>query len=160
MKKVLLAVMMLFVSSVVFAAAALVPGVTNPDVTQVNIATTICVPNWTTTIRPPASYTTKLKVIQMKQFGLTGNAADYEEDHLISLELGGHPKDPKNLWPQLWTGTNNAHLKDALEDRLHKLVCSKQITLTEAQQAIANDWVAAYQKYVTINNKLKDNFKK
>jgi len=23
----------------------------------------------------------------------------YEEDHLISLELGGNPRDPKNLWP-------------------------------------------------------------
>jgi hypothetical protein len=29
-------------------------------------------------------------------------AAHYEEDHFISLELGGHPRDPKNLWPEMW----------------------------------------------------------
>jgi len=26
----------------------------------------------------------------------------YEEDHFISLEVGGHPKDPKNLWPEMY----------------------------------------------------------
>lgn len=35
----------------------LTPGVTNPDVTQATIDKTICVPGWTKTIRPPASYT-------------------------------------------------------------------------------------------------------
>src|SRR5216683_2609243 len=28
--------------------------------------------------------------------------AHYEEDHLVSLELGGHPRDPRNLWPERW----------------------------------------------------------
>jgi hypothetical protein len=36
----------------------------------------------------------------MHDMGLVGNPKDYEEDHLISLELGGAPRDPKNLWPQ------------------------------------------------------------
>ena len=26
--------------------------------------------------------------------------SDYQEDHLISLELGGNPTDPRNLWPE------------------------------------------------------------
>jgi len=26
----------------------------------------------------------------------------YEEDRLISLELGGNPRDPKNLWLEMW----------------------------------------------------------
>jgi hypothetical protein len=37
------------------------PGVINPEVTQANIQQTICVKGWTTTIRPPASYTNSLK---------------------------------------------------------------------------------------------------
>src|SRR3954469_26009241 len=44
----------------------LFPGATNPKVTQANIKTTICKSGWTDTIRPPTSYTTALKKVQMK----------------------------------------------------------------------------------------------
>src|SRR5712691_27286 len=74
------------------------PGVANPDVTQNNIDQTICVSGWTKTIRPPVSYTSKLKVDQIKECGYKDKRpGDYEEDHLISLQLGGHPTDPRNL---------------------------------------------------------------
>ena len=39
------------------ADAVRTPGVLNPDVTQANIDSTICVHGWTRTIRPPTSYT-------------------------------------------------------------------------------------------------------
>jgi hypothetical protein len=75
--------------------------------------------------------------------------ADYEEDHLISLEIGGDPKDPKNLWPQpRHTTPYNASVKDTLENTLNNMVCSGQLSLATARQAIATDWVAAYRKYV------------
>jgi hypothetical protein len=102
-----------------FAAAgdlpdpAVTPGAVNPDVTQDNIGETICVSGWTKTIRPPAGYTNKLKLRQMAAAGLGGAPSDYEEDHLISLEIGGNPTNPANLWPQLWNGTWGAHRKDA-----------------------------------------------
>ncbi len=71
-----------------------------------------------------------------------------EIDHLISLELGG-ANTSDNLWPQPYDGNWNAHDKDRLQARLHKLVCTdKTLTLKEAQQAIKADWVAAYKKYV------------
>ncbi len=35
------------------------PGVLNPNVTQANIRSTICSRGWTSTIRPPVSYTTR-----------------------------------------------------------------------------------------------------
>jgi hypothetical protein len=124
------------------------PGAINPDVTQATINQTICVSGWTKTIRPTVSYTNKLKKQQMVELGLTGNPSDYEEDHIISLELGGHPKDPKNLWPELWNGDWGAHKKDVIETRLKTMVCKGQITLAEAQHAIATDWIGAYQKYV------------
>src|SRR5207249_230016 len=38
------------------------PGALNRNVKQRNIKKTICVPNWTDTVRPPTSYTNKLKI--------------------------------------------------------------------------------------------------
>src|SRR5207245_1550254 len=81
-------------------ARAHTPGTLDPDVPQVNIHSTICVPGWTATIRPPPDYTDALKVKQMREYGETGPPSAYEEDHLISLELGGAPRDPRNLWPE------------------------------------------------------------
>ena len=126
------------------------PGAYNPDVTQETIQTTICVPGYSAKIRPPVSYTDKLKSQQIKQYGYSDtNKADYEEDHLIALGVGGHPTDPKNLWPEpRYSTPYNASVKDTLENTLHDLVCSDQVPLDTARRAIATDWVAAYRKYV------------
>src|SRR5437868_10158846 len=75
------------------ADARRTPGVLNPDVAQANIATTICRSGWTRTIRPPTDYTNALKLKQMREYGVGGSPAQYQEDQLISLELGGHPTD-------------------------------------------------------------------
>ena len=71
------------------ADAVRTPGVVNPDVTQETIGSTICRDGWTRTIRPPTSYTSDLKVKQMHEYGVTGSPDEFQEDHLISLELGG-----------------------------------------------------------------------
>lgn len=76
------------------------PGVLNDNVTQDNIKDTICQPGFTKTIRPPTKYTTPLEIELMKSYGFDGNCKDFELDHLISLQLGGHPKAVKNLWPE------------------------------------------------------------
>ena len=77
-------------------------GAINQDITQRNISENICNPHWSTkSERPPARYTTALKIEQLKQLGYGDQStADYEEDHLISLELGGNPTDSSNLWPE------------------------------------------------------------
>ena len=126
------------------------PGAYNPDVTQDTIQTTICVSGYSSRIRPPVSYTDNLKVQQIKQYGYSDtNLADYEEDHLIPLAVGGDPRDPKNLWPQPRNTTPyNASVKDTLEDTLHRMVCAGQVPLDTARQDIARDWIAAYHKYV------------
>jgi hypothetical protein len=116
-------------------------GATNPSVSQQNIQSTICVSGWTSTVRPPAAYTTSLK---RRQLPPATNLSLYEEDHLIPLELGGCPTCEANLWPQPWTGTWNAHVKDHLENELHKRVCAGQMLLRDAQLMIAKDWQAAY----------------
>ena len=68
---------------------------------------------------------------------------------MIALSIGGSPRDPENLWPQLRKGEWNAHMKDALEMKLHRRVCEGRTTLAEAQTAMQTDWIAAYHKYTS-----------
>jgi len=129
--------------------AVATPGAINLAVTQANIASTICTLGFTKKIRPPVTYTTALKKHQLRTapysaYGST-NTKLFEEDHLISLELGGNPTNPKNLWPEPWT---SAREKDKLENALHAMVCAHQITLKDAQSQIATNWYTAYQAYV------------
>jgi hypothetical protein len=71
-----------------------------------------------------------------KEYGITHHVpGTYEIDHLISLELGGS-NDKANLWPESYSGPNNAHDKDKVENALHQQVCSKIITLAEAQMRL------------------------
>lgn len=87
-------------------------------------------------------------------YRLSGNHTGYckilqgcELDHLIPLELGGS-NDIKNLWPEPYNGEWNAHMKDALENKLHYLVCKDVISLPEAQKLISSDWKSAWMKYM------------
>ncbi len=130
---------------------ALTPGALNPAVTQATIGSTICVSGWTATIRPPESFTDALKVKQIGQYGYSDTAtADYEEDHLISLELGGAPADARNLWPEPYTDSlpdgrpTGARTKDTFETKLKDEVCAGTITLAQAQADIGDHWVHAY----------------
>jgi hypothetical protein len=107
------------------------PGVLNPDVTQANIRSTICRRGWTATIRPPTDYTNDLKRRQMRRYGEAGSLSHYQEDHLISLELGGDPTDPRNLWPEPYPRASEV---DRIENELNAEVCSGQLTLEQAQQ--------------------------
>lgn len=127
------------------------PGATNPDITQDNIDETICNHHgWSTkSIRPPTSYTNKIKLQLLKQIGKGKESMHlYELDHLEALTLGGHPTDIKNLWLEPWDGEWNARDKDKLEQRLNKLVCNGTLTLKEAQAAISENWIAAYKKFL------------
>jgi hypothetical protein len=120
------------------------PGATDPRVTQDALTATVCVAGYTKTVRPPASYTDAIKRDQMRAYGLTGSPADYEEDHLIPLALGGHPTDPRNLWPQPRRSIGGrAEDKDAVEDALHRDLCAGRITLADAQRRIVTDWTTA-----------------
>jgi hypothetical protein len=84
-----------------------------------------------------------------REYGLIGvRTRDYEVDHLIPLSIGGS-NDLANLWPESRrTRPWNAGAKDALEERLHELVCFGGLDLRTAQEAIRTDWIAAYRRYV------------
>ncbi len=116
------------------ASWTLTPGVVNPDVTQRTIASTICAHGWTRTIRPATSYTSELKLEQMRSYGVGGSPSRYQEDHLISLELGGHPTDRRNLWPE---SRPRADEVDGIENDLRSRICAGDMTLPEAQRKIS-----------------------
>lgn len=88
--------------------------------------------------RPPVSYTAPRKIQSIKDYGYADtNPADYEYDHLISLELGGDGYDTRNLWAEPHT---SSFAKDKIENLLHARICSGQITPAQAQAEIAGDW--------------------
>ncbi|HYM68014.1 MAG TPA: hypothetical protein VEZ44_00320 [bacterium] len=110
-------------------------GAYNAAVTQANINQTICVRGWTKTVRPPRAYTDQLKRQQIAARHLPGPVGSYEEDHLIPLELGGHPTDPNNLWPE---PLDQAKRKDTLELGLNRAVCAGRMSLADARHKIAD----------------------
>jgi hypothetical protein len=94
-----------------------------------------------------------IKKAVFQEYGMSTAKTDgYQVDYLINPQLGG-TADVRNLWPEPYGPTVwNAHAKDALEDRLRSMVCDNQIDLASAQQEIAQDWIAAYKKYVHAGN--------
>lgn len=117
------------------------PGAKDPQVTQSNIKDTICKSGYTKTVRPPLSVTEKIKKQVMKNYGYTDSPKNYELDHLIPLEIGGAPRDVKNLWPEPSSIKLNFHEKDKFENYLHAQVCSGKMNLFTAQNQIATNWV-------------------
>jgi hypothetical protein len=123
------------------------PGALSPDVTQDTIQSTICVAGYSGRVRPPTSYTSPLERQLLVAYGRPGaSPADFELDHLISLELGGAPRDVANLWPEAYAGDANARQKDVVENYLHAEVCAGRLPLSQAQRMIATDWVSVYHQ--------------
>ena len=139
----------------IYPDAIRTPGAANPQITQSNIKDTICSRHWSTKlVRPPAGYTSRLKRRQLREYGDTvhqiraelinpntgkidtsrcvphsDNMACYEEDHLIPLEDGGDPTDPRNLWPEAYNTRigwviMGARQKDVVEGFVHDEICS------------------------------------
>lgn len=125
------------------------PGVSNPVLSVKEICST----KWGKDHR---FVTAGMKAQVFSLYGLSGNndpsckplknGRHFEIDHLISRELGG-ADDAKNLWPQCYSGLWGASVKDKLENRLHQELCLGNLTLTEAQNMLVNDWRIAYRKY-------------
>ena len=80
------------------------PGAINPKVIEDRdpdkdtLAHTVCRSGYTKSIRPPVAVTRVEKRANAESYSYTGDLADAEYDHLVSLVLGGDPNDPRNLW--------------------------------------------------------------
>ncbi len=115
---------------------ACTPGAIIPTATKERI----CVSGYSKTVRNvPAAE----KAQVYAEYGIDSHApGQYEVDHLISLELGGS-NDISNLWPEAAATTPGFHQKDGEENRLHAAVCNGSISLQQAQQEIAQNWLSA-----------------
>lgn len=121
------------------------PGVVNPAVTGETQAATICVHGWTATVRPPTSYTDKLR----NALTMPGHKPiEGELDHRLSIEDGGDPAAPGNLWWMIYADRYGARVKDVLETKLARRVCAGTLPLSEARGALMGNWLVAYEKYV------------
>ena len=121
----------------------------NRDVTSATAKQTICVAGYSKTIRPPSHDTEPIKVRLLQAASIEpSRISDFELDHIIPLSLGGHPRDLTNLELQSWAGERGARRKDALERRLHNLVCRDGMSLNDAQACIAEDWYTCASKYL------------
>jgi hypothetical protein len=127
------------------AEPILAPGAIGHEVTQQNILFTICTPGWAASVRPPASFTDRIKRAQIPLYGypVGTNPRDFEEDHREPLELGGAPRDLSNLWPQ---PLDEAHAKDRLETAVKRDVCAGHITLEQGQAIFFGDFWDDYDR--------------
>jgi hypothetical protein len=134
-----------------FPNGALHPGALDARVTQANIGATICRADWLAGASPTAAFLEDIKRKQLQAEGHAGTPADYDEDHLIPVGLGGDPKDPQNLWPQPWESKGarlapagaGAESKNKVEQKFHDEVCAGTLTLKLARQSIAGNWKLA-----------------
>ena len=96
-----------------------------------------------------------VRLAVLRQYRMEGvPEGEYELDYLITPELGG-TADPRNLWPERYSsGPWNARVKDDLERLLPQLVCQGSLDLATAQGAIADNWIAAYKKYLRTDQPL------
>lgn len=123
----------------------LTPGERNPVLTQ----KLVCSSAFRT--RPYRHVTQAMHRAVFRAYGLSkcfntpSCRKGYEDDHLISLELGGSNSN-SNRWPQSYSGKWNARVKDKLETHLHYLVCRGAMTQPQAQREISTNWIKAYQR--------------
>lgn len=80
-----------------------------------------------------------------------------EIDHIVPLALGGADV-AGNLWCQSGTGQWNFHLKDRLESYLVLQMKSGNISPSDAQQCILQDWVACFNRYMKPSFGAVDNY--
>jgi hypothetical protein len=59
--------------------------------------------------------------------------ADFIADHKISISAGGSPDDPRNIVLQ---DHDDSSRKDRFENEMHRKICSGEITLRDAQEAL------------------------
>lgn len=123
------------------SVAGLPDSTCTPGVVRTSERNSICHGGSTRKFRPPLSYTEPLKKQGILEYGYTDTKlGDYEEDHLISLELGGDGFDPKNLWPETHADPFGSFQKDKVENWLHKQICSGAISVADAQRGVATNW--------------------
>ncbi|HKW21643.1 MAG TPA: HNH endonuclease signature motif containing protein [Ktedonobacterales bacterium] len=126
------------------ASGGLPDSACTPGAIFANVTTTqICQSGYASSVR---NVPTSEKDQAYSEYGIASHSTgQYEVDHLVSLELGGS-NDIANLWPELASPTPGFHQKDQVENYLHNQVCANKVSLAQAQQEIATNWLSVYQQ--------------
>jgi hypothetical protein len=121
----------------------------DPAVTPDNVQQTICRLGYVASVSPPDAQLANAKRRMMLRAGLDLDVSGtYVLDRAVPISLGGHPSREANLRLQDLSGERNVRRKQALERRLHQLVCASKLGLREAQAAMVPDWLPAYARYI------------
>jgi len=104
----------------------------------------ICAADFEASVKPIAKWQ---RDQALERYGKRPEDFTGELDHLIPIGLGGS-NDPDNIWPLPANKDMGPERKEALDLKLHQMVCDKTLTLKAAQDAIKKDWVKAYNEYV------------
>lgn len=105
----------------------------NPAVTQVTLGRTVCTAGWTDGVRDKAQGAVdryKRDDLDALPAGVSHDPGDYQEDHIISLVLGGAPDARRNLRLE---PNDEARHWDKLETALGRALCEGVVTLKDAR---------------------------
>jgi hypothetical protein len=101
------------------------------------------------TVIPPA---TQLQVFT--EYRITNPAVQtkYDIDYLVPIGLGGSTSIA-NMWPAALKGTGFFE-KIQLDHVLRDMVCRRELSLRAAQHDVAQNWYAAWLKYVVATGRV------
>jgi len=94
----------------------------------------------------PIPYYVRTAVLTGYRFIKGAFDGHYVLNYLVPMKLGGAPV-AANVWPAATSGIG-LNQKVQLDRFLYHRVCSRLMTLPQAQSALKSDWFAAWLKYV------------
>ena len=121
----------------------------DPAMTPGEVAVTdtavVCMQGYSRSVR--AQMPRGLRASVYRAYGIGRDDHRFVIDHRVPLSLGG-ADTARNMWPEPKDGPLNSHVKDGLEDLLHRRVCfDHTMSLRAAQDVFLGDWVAAWHTF-------------
>ena len=110
----------------------------------------VCTDGYTDTVRH--KFNLAERRFYFNRYGIPYDKRKHQIDHFLSLELGGDPMDPRNIWPEAFSPLPGARQKDVVETWLHHQVCRHGMPLEQAQRLLLTDWLAVYLQIKSSND--------
>lgn len=128
------------------ASACAVPlAWTDARVSQNTVTSTICHRGHMTQVMPSIDEQIRLKEALLEQRGINPEASvAYALDFRMPVLLGGSPAARENLDVLPWEGENGERRKRRFAVFLRHCVCSGELSLMRAQNAISGNWANDY----------------
>ncbi|MFZ0089985.1 MAG: hypothetical protein WAL63_10785 [Solirubrobacteraceae bacterium] len=102
---------------------------------------TICRRRYLAKLEAPEAGLRRLKIAMMITYGSAGAPSTYVLGHVVPVQDGGSPADPKNVWPILRYGWGGALTQAVVANAVHALICAGTVTVRHAAQILEGDWL-------------------